>query len=372
MVMRLNILGLILISPVFIAASQESRPDAATCDKIIKHEAFSNQKWFCTPANAGFILAQTDASSNLSKAITEAEQRFTLHFNQPSAKIAIILGGEISQTQSSALREMKLASLPWLDQNNMRSTLENAVKEQVKAQTAGLPPEKQEEIIQQALAKLPKQNTTSDAAYNKQIGALSHEIGHIWFRLLFDGEPSDNKNTPNSKRAPRYGSTAPDWLDEVSAILAENQTLTTSRWESLLKSTKTIPFEQFFAMPHPLFDKALSSKHDGQSEALKGGARVRVFTGADAEKMIGQSEKKEEATVFYAQARAFADFAIERSGDPKIFAKIASAFQSETSLDKWLKDHGSKAALGDSVAKMEQTWEKWLTLKKASQTNTQQ
>jgi hypothetical protein len=369
--MRLNILGLILFTPVFIAASNDSQSDTPTCDKIVKHESFSNQQWFCTTANAGFILSQIKSTTNLAKAVNEAEQRFTNYFTQPSAKIAIILGGEISQAQSSALREMKLASLPWLDQNNMRSVLEKAVKEQVKAQTMGLPPEKQEEVIQQALAKLPKQNTASDTINDRQIGALSHEIGHIWFRLFYDGESSGDKNASNSKQSPRYGSSAPDWLDEVSAILAENEVLTTSRWESLFKSKKTIPFDQFFAMPHPLFDKALSSEN-GQTDALKGGARVRVVTGDDAEKMLGQSGKKEEVTIFYAQARAFADFAIERSGDQKIFTKIAKALQSGTSLEKWLERHGSDAALGESLTEMERAWEKWLNLKKVSPTNTQQ
>lgn len=61
----------------------------------------------------------------------------------------------------------------------------------------------------------------------------------------------------------RYAGPAPDWLDEMAAVLLENDALTDGRVEGLVTANAAAdelqalwPLEEFFTMTHPAFEQA--------------------------------------------------------------------------------------------------------------------
>jgi hypothetical protein len=147
----------------------------------------------------------------------------------------------------------------------------------------------------------------------------------------------------------RYGSAAPDWLDEVAAILMESDTraaihrnrFSDGRHEDPERAS-TIPPEialaDFVTMPHPA---SASLPEPGTAPA----GPIRVTSAP---------------SLFYAQGRVFADYLIERSGDPGIFAAISQGMRSGLSFADWLAQSGAQHRLPVSVPAMDADWQAWL------------
>lgn len=175
--------------------------------------------------------------------------------------------------------------------------------------------------------------------------ALRHEIGHDLFEAVLwpsGGEESDH-----------YGTGAPDWLDETAAVLMEGPRHTESRRKVFLQAVEggeTIPLREFFEMEHPLHGlDALQTMRDSAS----GGDGAVVLSGEEIDARLGR------AKYFYAQARGLADFLLERSGEPTLFADLARSLRSGSDVGDWLRREGPDHGLPTSVSELEEAFLAW-------------
>jgi hypothetical protein len=65
------------------------------------------------------------------------------------------------------------------------------------------------------------------------------------------------------------------------------------------------------------------------------------------------------AGAFYAQCRSIAEYMMERSGDPRLFARIARDLKANPSMADWLAAHGNAANLPGTIEDLEQEWLVW-------------
>ncbi len=172
---------------------------------------------------------------------------------------------------------------------------------------------------------------------------LRHEIGHALFEAAWSFPDREED---------RYGTGAPDWLDETAAVLMEGRELTTTRrkvFRRAVEAGETIPLSEFLAMDHPLYGS--ESFRAMRDSAARNGAVV--LSGDEIDVELGR------AKYFYSQARALADFLLERSGEPALFAEIARALRSGSGMPTWLRRHGPDHGLPASVPTLEEAFLAW-------------
>jgi hypothetical protein len=305
---------------------------------------------FCAETRAGVVLASRDVAASLLPSIDAAAAGFERHFGTPPQPIAVVVTDRIEPVQSAALRTLGYASLPWPDPMELRAKVDAAIRAQVSGRLAGQPQAVIDAAVQQGLAQLPPAPKDGQAPDAVQEGALSHEIGHQWFAALFDGVGREKSATP------RYGSSAPDWLDEAGAVLAENDAITATRWALLATDPAMIPMADYTTMVHPLFNAARAGAGD-----MATGSGVRVVTGAAAEAMINSSPTAKRAPKFYAQTRAFADFLIAKTGNPRVMAELAGVYRKGGDLKGWLAATGRASGLPADLATLGAQFTAWVS-----------
>lgn len=161
---------------------------------------------------------------------------------------------------------------------------------------------------------------------------LRHEIGHdLFVRYLAP-----------STRAGQYGGDAPDWLDEMAAVAFEGAEQQTARRRSFVfyhRAGRLLPLRDFLTMTHPEMTGELPEAASGELY------RVRRSISDDT-------------GPFYAMARAFHDFLVDRTGDRSVVAVMAGAFRRGESLDRWILNqtgHGAEGSL-DTLNEDFLTW----------------
>ncbi|MBU1384939.1 MAG: hypothetical protein KKG14_07090 [Alphaproteobacteria bacterium] len=94
-------------------------------------------------------------------------------------------------------------------------------------------------------------------------------------------------------------------------------------------------------------------------EAASGRRPPRTMT---AVRSLDTSDPGEQAraVMFYAQARVFADFLLERTGDPAVYGRIARALADGRTMDQWLAVDGAASGLPGSVTALDAAWMAWL------------
>lgn len=151
---------------------------------------------------------------------------------------------------------------------------------------------------------------------------LRHEIGHdLFVRYLAPSTQVD-----------QYGGDAPDWLDEMAAVAFEGPEQQATRRRSAMlyqRVGRLLPLRDFLTMTHPEMTGELPDAASGEL------FRVRRST-------------SEDTGPFYAMARAFYDFLVDRTGHRSIVADMAEAVREGESLDRWILDrtgHGDAGSV---------------------------
>lgn len=162
----------------------------------------------------------------------------------------------------------------------------------------------------------------NDSHHGDVRSALRHEIGHALYLSLMVGNTRGNQ----------YGGDAPDWLDEAAAMMGETPEATRLRRQQFADAViagRVPPLSQLIAAVHPLFGDArirlalASAQTAGEPVVLK----------------INPAETGMDPVViadFYANARALADYLIERSGDERILARISVMLSNGAEPSAWL------------------------------------
>ncbi|MGY0559809.1 hypothetical protein ACW7G2_03680 [Luteimonas sp. A277] len=217
-----------------------------------------------------------------------------------------------------------------------------------------IPPESKaavlEESIRKSMPDLPDNQVRAivQRASQSSGDVLRHEIGHSLYRAVFWPQHAVDDAI--------YGTPAPDWLDEASAILLEPEAMLTERrvrFRDLLRegSTSIRPLSEFLTAPHPL-----GTANQRAQLVAQGG--TQTSTGIVMAARSGEAAT--ELSAFYLQSLAVGDFLIEISGKQDLLGDISMALANDVPLDAWLAEHGGSYQLGTDIAELDQQWSTWL------------
>lgn len=305
----------------------------------------------CEEAPGGIVIAATTPRAlKLVELAAQGEERFQRRFGRAVPRYSVIEmdDGKIDKNLDASLKRAGFVwRLPWLSEDAMGNGLKASITRAVtsKAQTMNLDADHTAAMVRSALAQASA-SVDPAALRAKQAGALPHELGHGWFIHAF---------WPNAAAANgHYGGPAPDWMDETAAILMEDDAFAKRRreqFETIYRATdaaakaKLVDLTSFLSDGHPAMP-ALN---------LPASARgVQVLTGEEAAQVASA------AGGFYLQARMFADYVLDRSGDPAAFRSAAESFARGDTTAQWLARSGRKLRVPQTMLALQQDWERWL------------
>lgn len=307
---------------------------------------------YCISVDGGAVIAPTPKGQAYAEVLPVAFDRFAQVFAPTEQRIALVVQPEVSQKLASALDASGYKALPWVDSETKAAMLRDSIREQVEAQTASLPEAQRAAVLEQALGKVGASSpATADPAI--EAGAIAHEIGHLLFNSYFDSAEGASTDGPM-----RYGSSAPDWLDEAAAVALENEVLTRSRYanaRAAFEADGTVlafPLQTYLTMEHPSLRAA---------QAIQGrrteGAKAVMLSGDEAKAFLEASGGNPE--VFYRQTRLFIDYLMETSDDPRILHKIARSYRDGGDLADWLAQSGGGNSLPMTLDALETQFDAW-------------
>ena len=170
---------------------------------------------------------------------------------------------------------------------------------------------------------------------------VPHELGHLWYEAAFwAGAPRASGD--------RYGSAGPDWLDEVAAILMENDAAAQAHRQRFADGRRKDPEQTHPAPPEIPLPTFVTMVHPVTASLPPPG----VDTGPVM--IVGKP------SLFYSQSRVFADYLTDRSEDPRILARISEGLRSGAAFGDWLAREGRRHRLPSTMAALESDWRGWL------------
>lgn len=314
----------------------------------------------CVESARGVALAETGERAQYLLGLAEGgAARFVTHFGHEPLRYAVVEGRDAITPRETidALRKGGFpVVLPWLSDAVFRKQTELSLRRAITAQMSGQPQEQIDAAVATALAR------QTDPARRKRIelAAVSHELGHDWFRVGYWGGGALNEDK-------HYGGPSPDWLDEMSAVLMEapssfedrvtqfRQQFDTYRSDPAKASENIrllIDLPNFFTEVHPA--AAQVQLLNEQRSAAEKKEAVRVLTGEEARKIA------EGGVRFYLQSAVVSQYLIDRTGDPKVFDRIAKAFVRGETIEQWLANPEPKGTLPRDLAAIQADWLGWL------------
>ena len=175
----------------------------------------------------GVVIARPGVTGVYSQTLQISAARYKEFFGIEALPAAIVMDGVLDQGAKDTVKESYLVLLPWMTLESQEERLRAALKAQFKQQMADMPEEDIEKAVNEALG-------SSDGSFGgenrKEIhqGVVSHELGHQFFIHSFWPKEADQSEKGGFK-ADQYGGPAPDWLDEMAAVLMENDALSETR-----------------------------------------------------------------------------------------------------------------------------------------------
>ncbi|MEN3746931.1 hypothetical protein TPR58_07115 [Sphingomonas sp. HF-S3] len=325
--------------------------DPARCEAI--REAIPPTQR-CMPTPGGIVIAgSAERAAQLSRIATSGEGRFEQRFGRKVPAYAVVETGD--GTQNAALdaileRRGYVSRLPWLSPEAMANAYRASITRAVTAQAASrnLTAAQTSALIESALAQ---QSAKWDPATLAELetGTLPHELGHGWFIKAF-------WPTSAPKAGDHYGGPAPDWMDETAAVLMESDALAEKRRRQFATiysgsdaaaRASLLDLGTFLSGGHPALPKLDPSTSGGSVNVLTGDEAARIAKAAGS---------------FYLQARLFADYVLDRSGDPAAFRSAADAFAAGKDSAGWLAASGPRLRLPSDIPALQKDWEQWLAL----------
>ncbi len=330
-------------------------------------EICSRQAIECLYDQKGIIIGKPGRTANFKGTTDQASKKFRKYFGVIAPDAAVILGNILNAEDREKIRENYPVILPWFTAQDRRDLIESSVRSQVKEQQPDITDEALGKIVERSVkasleASGQSPDNQDDGSSNILDGALSHELGHLYFIRTYWPDQTSNVTDVKPSTIKRYGGPAADWLDEMAAILLENDALTTGRNDNLREAIENDfetmwPLEEYFTMTHPAFEQARRIIEARQKTA-KGRAQggVIVLSKGDLDKR----EDGREPVMFYAQSRGFADYMIEKSGNERIFANIAAFVAEDRPITEWLGEHGVKNNIAPTIHGLEADFYAWL------------
>lgn len=338
------------------AAGAEAQPDTlgAFCDQPDIE---------CRFDEAGVIVGRPGSTQFYAGGVRQAAEKFERYFGTKAPQAAVVLGEVLDQDVRRQLRRSYPVVLPWLTLKDREEMIARGARAQIQRVRPDLQGEALEAVVQRSVeASLSASGNGGDE--NLHAGVFAHELGHLFFIQTY--WPSDDVDVleMNPAEVTRYAGPAPDWLDEMAAVLMENDALTDGRVDGLVTANAAAdqlralwPLEEFFTMTHPAFEQArrVIEARQSSAEGRARGGVVMLSSGDLEERDDGRSP-----AMFYAQSRGFADYMIEKSGDPQVFARIASYIAASGSMAGWLKENARSIGVADTVEALDEDFKGWI------------
>jgi hypothetical protein len=300
--------------------------DARTCPDVSEPPAA-----VCLAATHGLAYADSQDDARLAaSALDTAAVQFGQVFGRDLPPGLLVLSSTFSAGDARQFaRDQGLAfSQSWLSPADKRAQVETVMRRAM--------PDADAARIEGVLSQIAAQH----------VDTLRHELGHAQYHAAFwpDAPPSPDV----------YGTPAPDWLDEASAVLMEGSEGRAARerhfFEAWRQSSPAIrPLAEFLAMAHPVTaqQRALMQAQGGTQTASGVQVMMQRGPGGDASGM------------FYSQSLLFADFLIDASPDPHILGGISAAVAGGIDFADWLADSGAQHGLPLDVDGLQTAWDAW-------------
>lgn len=367
---RVFLTGSVLLALTAMQASamQDERPGCATIAGI------AAKVGQCADAPNGVVLAATaDRAAVLAAIAAQGEARFARHFDRSPPRYALIEGdGAFDAAVGDALAAAGYVwRFPWLSakaqSDGMAASVRRAVEARAKAQ--GMTAEATEAMVTAALAQ-QQARQSPEAIDRRERGVVPHELGHGWYMRGWWPEVPKVEGAKS-----QYGGPGPDWMDEVAAVLMEDDVLTAERrsgFASRLEAggserERLLDLKTFLTTDHPMADRALDiarSSSPGATAPQAGApvriSRVGVMSGEEARSLAASG------LLFYLQSRSFADYLIERAGPSRAFVTAADTFAAGGTTADWLARHGASLGIATDIDTLQSDWQAWVAARGAS------
>jgi hypothetical protein len=287
-----------------------------------------------------------------------AEARFEKHFGRKPAPYALLTSE--SEADLAALKPHGYkTSYRWptdaqYDESTLAS-LKSGIAKMVAER--GLSKEQADGLYNRAVDSHARRMESGERNRTRG-GVIPHQIGHASLTYAFWPQADGTDGNVHS------AGPAPDWLDEIAALLVEDDARAAERREQfkggykatgfdpvsmLLSSAQLMNLTDLLTKPNP-------SAANGPGNSPMPMMMVRVGSGGPPPPMA-------EGVAFGLKAQMFADYLIERTGRPAVFGNIAAAFSQNQSMDQWLGGEGKAFGLPGDVAALEADWKAWLLKK---------
>ncbi|MGO3127898.1 MAG: hypothetical protein ACTIJY_07495 [Luteimonas sp.] len=283
----------------------------------------------CVASPYGLAYADTTEEAEVAaSALSDAAQRYAGYFGRAPVGM-LLLSTSVDATQATAFAKSNGLefALVWVPAKAMRTMTERAMRQ------AGM----ERSRIRQALARADAQEAIT----------LRHEAGHAMYAAMFWPDAVGSLEQ-------RYGTPAPDWLDEAVAIsmeTPESQARHLAAFVDVAKQRRReIPgFTEFLGAEHPVRSAALA-------RALSRGPR----SDSGVQMMVTSASGFEGLETFYGQSLLTGLFLAETSGDPRILAPISIAIAEGLDFGAWLARDGAGHNLPQTLEALEPLWNEWL------------
>ena len=338
------------------------------CDKAT---AAVPEAGHCADTDRGVALAASpERASALLAYVVAAEASFALHFKHEVPTYAILESDDPSTTSpalASLHRDGFATILPWISRGGLRAASDAKVRHAIEesGMANGWPKTQVEATIQTVLAT--QRANLEDASLDRtEALTLPHELGHLWYI---------NAYWPNSEAgAKHYGGPAWDWMDETAAILMEDSSDpgkrramfkavysgATSDIASGVSPSGILDLERFLTRQHPGLDQAPTASAGQGAGSAANGPTIQLSIKGSGNALPSALSKAQALMAYYAQARLFADFMLERSGDPAIYDSITVGMKSGQTFEGWLRSKGKSFNLPVTQSALGSEWRGWL------------
>ncbi len=329
----------------------------------------------CADAPHGVVLAASeDRAVALATIAAQGEVRFARHFDRAPPRYALIEGdgafdGAVGDALSTAGYVWRF---PWLSakaqSDGMAASVRRAVEARAKAQ--GATAEATEAMVTAALAQQQARQST-EAIDRRERGVVPHELGHGWYMRGWWPEVPKVEGAKG-----QYGGPGPDWMDEVAAVLMEDDVLTAERrsgFASRLEAggserERLLDLKTFLTTDHPMAGRTLTMPAAtpppagtvASAAAPVRISRVGVMSGEEARSLAPSG------LLFYLQSRSFADYLIERAGPSRAFVTAADTFAAGGTTADWLARHGALLGIATDLDALQADWRAWAIARGAS------
>jgi len=323
----------------------------------------------CLMSDAGVVVGRPGSTALYAEGIDRAAESFQRYFGQIAPQAAVVLGEVADADIRASLLKAYPVVLPWLTIKDREAMVARSVRAQITRQYPDMDAATLNATVERSVQASLNANggaghSGGGASEDVHQGVFAHELGHLFFVRTF--WPDENMNIMESRPAnvSRYAGPGPDWLDEMSAVLMENEALTQGRITGLntvsenQDFSKMWPLDDYFTIVHPAFEQARAMIAARQRTA-EGRAQGNVVI-LSREDLNARDDGRSPA-MFYSQSRGFADYMIETTGNEQIFAEIAKHIAAGGDMISWLEKVGKNYGLEPTIEGLETEFHSWLT-----------